>query len=1128
MHFIDATQAKPSPFNDGGGRSGSGAEVDMAFEVERDGEEAPIDGLAPSLSRHGDIRLPPPADGNVQYSPKEAVTIVVNAEKMHWTKKQMGQLKKAIKDRELIPRSISSLERKVSACRNNPGIMEFLPVEWGNDRGRPRVFGAKKRLKATFDAATAERDSTTWGSKEVGDAMTAILRENNPAAAAPSVSAIQAQIGLLANQGGTSLGVAKGKATYRYTGEGSERSMLADAASNLATQIICDPSGAPAGRAVPADVPEGVRKSLEIYAEATGASIEHLYFVDPHGLVGTDDSGLYYYKGDASYDPNEQRIGGPVGDSSYSRHQQSSSTNECNGVVGRFTNSISFGGYMAPVCLVFPNCSAAEIPLEAGYHVMKVKGLCIDGNINAGSENFGYVVHICKGKPGVQSRFFNWYAENIEKPFCQHLRDKMGHTGGPVTLKHRIVLMKDGAGPQMDAVLDPVAALERHERQEVDLKSSKGRTAIVAACDTGTGHRSEKQQAKRLSKESLPSSHLVPKLEAAYKEAKEEHGISFAPAKLNNMISLAAWTPTIKRKSYSEDSIQDSFVKAAIRCKSGVGYDVYDALGKTLRKGIESWKREQQKKWIRDLPAILKEMLSKDHVSEAFFQSLGYQEDTDLDGNDVVLTASVSQSVGRQRACIPNGSHFRKMRQDDIDAAKDKVREKAEAENQLRQTILNINSKCAEGIAKLAAADAARIAAGFVAPADASRHTDELHPIPLAHFFDANGRIVGKEHLKCYAAARSYATSSPSSSIAKIPAQKGSLEAAMRAVEKRRANPHADLTKDENNLIFFAWSVQSKPVTLELAVEEATGEVPMVEGPVVQEVGFGHQEPDIDAAALIGNQGWVDMCKADVLGVLFQNPSESIKATAAGLRPLTLERFQNHLDRRIERKELHSHASIGFVWDNLHVCDALAALAGHVKTDPSAVKSSMSLLRSLHASTYQTVAEDGNSALMGAYLYHDPVALDAFFRSGSACNEAGDATMAARDAKHAQMAASQTLEAMKSCFYSKYPKRNGGHGNNKLRNAYFDDIVQYVAMGFNKDNGVDNIAKEEGGIFVWSVRTLKMLERTKMNGYSMESKKLVLVAYLFELYYDLLIAPSFNVSGSAGLERFIGVFTKEN
>jgi len=80
-----------------------------------------------------------------------------------------------------------------------------------------------------------------------------------------------------------------------------------------------------------------------------------------------------------------------------------------------------------------------------------------------------------------------------------------------------------------------------------------------------------------------------------------------------------------------------------------------------------------------------------------------------------------------------------------------------------------------------------------------------------------------------------------------------------------------------------------------------------------------------------------------------------------------------------------------------------------------------------------------------------------------------------------------------------------------LRNAYFDDLVQQcVALGFNKDSGVDNIAKEEGGIFHWSDRTTKMLERTKMNGYSMVSKKVVLVAYLT---FGRLLRPHPRVLG---------------
>lgn len=174
------------------------------------------------------------------------------------------------------------------------------------------------------------------------------------------------------------------------------------------------------------------------------------------------------------------------------------------------------------------------------------------------------------------------------------------------------------------------------------------------------------------------------------------------------------------------------------------------------------------------------------------------------------------------------------------------------------------------------------------------------------------------------------------------------------------------------------------------------------------------------------------------------------------------------------------------------------------------------------------MAEGNNSSLMGAYLYHDPVALEAFIRSGSACNENGNKTMGGRGKEHANAAASQSVGTIRSTFYGKYPAKCGGHNNKDVLNGYFDDLVQYVAMGFNKEKGVDNITKEDGGIFVWSDRTLKMLEKTKMNGYSLEGKKLVLVSYLFEIYYDLLISPTNNVSKSAGLERFIGVFTNES
>ena len=77
---------------------------------------------------------------------------------------------------------------------------------------------------------------------------------------------------------------------------------------------------------------------------------------------------------------------------------------------------------------------------------------------------------------------------------------------------------------------------------------------------------------------------------------------------------------------------------------------------------------------------------------------------------------------------------------------------------------------------------------------------------------------------------------------------------------------------------------------------------------------------------------------------------------------------------------------------------------------------------------------------------------------------------------------------------------------------------------FLLSNGVENLEREKDGVFVWSERTLKTLKATNMCGATMNTKKLVLIAYLFEIYYDLLITRKNNVSHSFGLERSIGAF----
>ena len=142
------------------------------------------------------------------------------------------------------------------------------------------------------------------------------------------------------------------------------------------------------------------------------------------------------------------------------------------------------------------------------------------------------------------------------------------------------------------------------------------------------------------------------------------------------------------------------------------------------------------------------------------------------------------------------------------------------------------------------------------------------------------------------------------------------------------------------------------------------------------------------------------MCKSNILGVALNDATPEHMETSLSLERHTWERFNYHLDNRIKNKDKHHHGAINFIKENLHVCDALATLAGHVKIDPSTIRSGASLLRGPICGEFQTVDEGDNGSIMGAYLHHDPIALEDFIRSGSAANDNGKHDFARRNIEH--------------------------------------------------------------------------------------------------------------------------------
>ena len=82
------------------------------------------------------------------------------------------------------------------------------------------------------------------------------------------------------------------------------------------------------------------------------------------------------------------------------------------------------------------------------------------------------------------------------------------------------------------------------------------------------------------------------------------------------------------------------------------------------------------------------------------------------------------------------------------------------------------------------------------------------------------------------------------------------------------------------------------------------------------------------------------------------------------------------------------------------------------------------------------------------------------------------------------------------------------------------------AIGFDRNNASLISDTSDSGIFEWDTATLKFVKEWNVRGIE-KDKRLTLIAYLFELVYDLMIAPGDNVSVNGGFEQCHGYVEKE-
>jgi hypothetical protein len=226
-------------------------------------------------------------------------------------------------------------------------------------------------------------------------------------------------------------------------------------------------------------------------------------------------------------------------------------------------------------------------------------------------------------------------------------------------------------------------------------------------------------------------------------------------------------------------------------------------------------------------------------------------------------------------------------------------------------------------------------------------------------------------------------------------------------------------------------------------------------------------------------------------------------------------RLLEHKNTRGVNKSKHNNFVFRFFGDNLGRLCAISESFGHLQLNKKPA-SSGSLLS--HSHKRFVLVDDGVKVThgQGCYLHRDTNTAE-FVRSGKIAGDS-DRGFKKRNDEHESSAAQLTENAIDSIFYSTYP-------TTPTEGRSWEDLDQYVGLGFDpkKDDAINSITAEDG-LFYWSPEVQQLTNDVQFAGCTEIQKRTHMVAYMFELFYDLLLSPEENLSSSPGFETPLGIF----
>ena len=236
------------------------------------------------------------------------------------------------------------------------------------------------------------------------------------------------------------------------------------------------------------------------------------------------------------------------------------------------------------------------------------------------------------------------------------------------------------------------------------------------------------------------------------------------------------------------------------------------------------------------------------------------------------------------------------------------------------------------------------------------------------------------------------------------------------------------------------------------------------------------------------------------------------------LQARLIARLAVHVQQRLPPTK-HNHWCLLWFKKNIPIVSATMVVLNHVKFDLTCLGGNDCLLSIQNNFRF---ASNSEGDLEGCYLYFD--------RNQSVWVRSGKVTGRSFTTRHDEHKKASKNEH-ESQFYAWFPSNDGsGLTSNIERRGWFENLDQNVAVGI--DRTVDGVMRlltadrdTEQGFLRFENEFKNKIEKVSFNGArNIQDKQMHMVAYLFELAYDIALGSTNNASTSPGFETPMGVF----